>query len=213
MLYRYFALSLLVPVSLLIGIYIELSYQGIVLWAKFFDAVPENNKEFDFIVVGSGSSGSTVAGRLAQAGHEVLLIEAGGPMHWMQGIPFLAGTFMQDTGWGWNYVVKGEEEKDASFKGFNKDMNYPRGKVLGGSSITNWMIYMRAHSKDYDEWEALGNKGWSYKDVLPYFKKSERIYGDVDGDKDKFHGTEGIMSVRSQPNWYGANDMLDNTFK
>lgn len=212
MLFKYFALSVLVPFSLLIGIYIELSYHGQVLWAKYMDTVPENDKEFDFIVVGSGSSGSVVAGRLAQAGHEVLLVEAGGAMHWLNGVPGMAASFMFGTGWGWNYVINGSEEKEPCFKGYSKVMHYPRGKVLGGSSITNWMLYMRGHSKDYDEWEALGNKGWSYKDVLPYFKKSEKLYGD-NVDKEQFHGRDGIMSVRSQPKWHEANILLDNTFK
>ena len=212
MLYKYFALSLLIPFSLLIGIYVQLAYNGQVLWSKYLETIPENNKEFDFIVVGSGSSGSTVAGRLAQAGHEVLLIEAGGHQNWLQGVPSFVSTFMFGTGWSWNYVIKGDEEEQPVWKGFNKDHNYPRGKVLGGSSITNWMLYMRGHSRDYDEWEALGNKGWSYKDVLPYYKKSENLDGDVE-DKEMYHGAEGIMGVRSQPKWHEANVMMDNTFK
>ena len=61
--------------------------------------------------------------------------------------------------------------------------------------MLNWMLYVRGHSKDYDEWEQLGNKGWSYKDVLPYFKKCERFAGDLE-NKDKYHGTQGKMGVQ-----------------
>jgi choline dehydrogenase len=78
----------------------------------------------------------------------------------------------------------------------NNEMPYPRGKELGGSSMMNAMLYVRGHSKDYDEWEKMGNPGWSYKDVLPYFKKSEKFVG-ADKNKEKFHGTKGSMTVEA----------------
>jgi choline dehydrogenase-like flavoprotein len=78
----------------------------------------------------------------------------------------------------------------------NRVMTYPRGKELGGSSMMNAMMYVRGHSKDYDEWEEMGNPGWSFKDVLPFFKKSERFEGDL-RNKERFHGTDGRLSVEA----------------
>lgn len=166
---------------------------------------PANGTVYDFIVVGSGSAGSVVAGRLAEAGHSVLLVEAGAPSHWMQGIPAL-GTYFLSSPYDWNFSYKWNEK----FGGKSYDdlvMPYPRGKSLGGSSMLNWMAYVRGHSKDFDEWEGLGNPGWSYKEVLPYFKKSERwpVSADV-----KFHGLDGPMSVQEQKdNYLLANVTLE----
>ncbi len=73
----------------------------------------------------------------------------------------------------------------------------PTGKVLGGSSMLNFMLYVRGHRRDYDEWERLGNPGWGYDEVLRYFKKSEGYVGEVNG-KEKFHGEQGPLKVQGQ---------------
>jgi choline dehydrogenase len=157
--------------------------------------MPPNETAYDFIVIGSGSAGSVIAGRLAEAGHNILLIEAGAPSHWMQGIPAMGPTFLT-TPYDWNFSYQWKREVGG--KAFNDQvMTYPRGKSLGGSSMLNWMGYARGHSKDYDEWQKLGNPGWSYKDVLPYFKKSERLLGNP-GVSPKFHGYDGRMGVEEQ---------------
>lgn len=130
---------------------------------------PENGTEYDFIVVGSGSAGSVVAARLAEDGrHRVLLVEAGGPAHWLQGIAAFAPYFMVGP-YDWGYRAKPRPGKHATVE----RPWYPRGKVLGGTSMLNWMIYMRGHSGDYDEWEKLGNPGWSYE-VCSYLQ-SENV--------------------------------------
>ena len=80
----------------------------------------------------------------------------------------------------------------------DKKSNWPRGKGLGGSSLLNYMQYMRGHPKDYDEWSELGGEGWSYEDVLPYFKKSQRYHESDDFDE-TYHGADGPMGVRKLP--------------
>ncbi len=79
---------------------------------------------------------------------------------------------MGDVPYDWGYKVKPNGKSSLSYQG-DGAINYPRGKVLGGTSLLNWMLYVRGHPKDYDEWEQLGNPGWGFKDVLPYFKKSQ----------------------------------------
>jgi len=145
----------------------------------------------DYIVVGSGSAGSVVAGRLAEAGHSVLLVEAGGPSPAVAHIPSFVG-LLQRSVIDWQY--KTEPQRYSHF-GYNGNVSsWPRGKVLGGSSILNYMLYMRGHSKDYDEWRDMGLEGWGWDDVLPYFKKSENMSSDIE-NREKFHGTDGPLGV------------------
>jgi hypothetical protein len=96
-----------------------------------------------------GSAGSVVAARLAEAGHTVLLVEAGGSAHFLQSVPLLALSFWTGP-YDWNYKVKLRKGIGGVYK--DNVMNYPRGKELGGSSMLNLMIYMRGHSHDYNEW-------------------------------------------------------------
>ena len=143
--------------------------------------------EFDVIVIGGGSGGSAVAGRLAQAGKSVCLLEAGGRNN---GMLVKTPGFMPFLRDAQNYRFETVPQK-----GLNGRVGYqPRGRGLGGSSAINAMIYIRGNRWDYDNWAALGCRGWAYDDVLPYFKQAEH---NVRG-ADEFHGASGPLWVSDQ---------------
>jgi choline dehydrogenase len=148
-------------------------------------ATPQDSIEADFIVIGAGSAGCTVAARLSEDGAtRVLLLEAGGEdtNRWIH-IPLGFGKTFADPSVNWCY----ETEADAS----GRKVFWPRGKVLGGSSSINGMVYIRGQAEDFDHWRQLGNTGWSFDDVLPYFKRAEH---QVRGG-DTFHATGGPLCV------------------
>ena len=180
------------PLILYINIVPHLQY---ILAKHVLPGVPDK-KDFDFIVVGAGSAGAVVAGRLAENGHEVLLIEAGGPSNYFMQIPALMAGF-QNTAYDWQYRT--EPQKYTPLKATKGMSVWPRGKGLGGSSLLNYMQYMRGNAKDYDEWAALGASGWSFKDVLPFFKKSQNLHDSPDDVNPKYHGEGGPMGVRTMP--------------
>jgi choline dehydrogenase len=146
--------------------------------------------EYDYIIVGSGSAGSVLANRLsARPEIKVLLLEAGGSddsfyVRMPAGIANLSGPRFN-----WGY----ETAPQAAMKG--RRMYWPRGRLVGGSSLVNAMVYMRGQPADYDHWRQLGNAGWSYDDVLPYFKKAERN----ERLHDSFHGADGPLNVAERP--------------
>lgn len=149
--------------------------------------------EYDFIVVGAGSAGSVVANRLSEVENwKILLLEAGGDPTLESEIPgLLFSTLGSSIDWG--YKADPQEGVCQGMK--DKQCRWPRGKVLGGSSSINAMLHVRGHRQDYDNWAAQGNTGWSYKDVLPYFKKSEDFTIDADENISKLHGKDGFLTI------------------
>ncbi|WP_266362999.1 GMC family oxidoreductase [Tellurirhabdus rosea] len=145
--------------------------------------------KYDYILVGAGSAGCVLAHRLtADPGVSVLLLEAGGPdtkpeIH----IP-AAYTKLNRTSVDWGYWTEPQAHVDGRM------LYLPRGKTLGGSSSTNAMAYVRGNALDYDDWAALGNEGWGYQDVLPYFLRSEHNE-QIDQLDPRYHGTDGPMNV------------------
>ncbi len=173
------------------------------LWSRFVARIMpsgvNNGDTFDFIVVGSGSAGSVVAGRLAEAGHQVLLVEAGGPPNWMMSVPALMAS-PQGTDYDWKYKTVPQKHTMKALA--DRVSNWPRGRVLGGTSQLNSMLYVRGNPRDYDEWSSFGNNGWAFKDVLPFFKKSENFQDTKNDDfvvEKDYHGESGPMGVRTIP--------------
>ncbi len=145
---------------------------------------------YDYIIVGAGSAGCVLANRLsADPSCRVLLLEAGGegnapsiqtPAYYSQ---------LQDSKYDWGYRTVPQSGM------YGRRIFLPQGRVLGGSSAINYMIYMRGNKQDYDHWQALGNDGWDYESVLPYFKKAENNKT----FSDRYHGNDGPLIVTSHP--------------
>ncbi len=143
--------------------------------------------EFDYVVVGAGSAGCVLANRLSASGkHSVLLLEAGPKDSniWIH-VPLGYGRLFKDKSVNWMYQTEPEPELNG------RQVFQPRGKTLGGSSSINGLLYVRGQHEDYDRWRQLGNTGWGYDDVLPYFKKAENQARGAD----QFHGTGGPLPV------------------
>jgi choline dehydrogenase len=122
----------------------------------------------DYIVIGAGSAGCVVASRLSEDGSKVVLLEAGPPDRdiWIH-VPAGVLRVLNNTKINWNFLSEGEPGTDG------RQLQWPRGKVLGGTSSINGMLYVRGNPMDYDNWAQMGCRGWSYDEVLPFFKKSE----------------------------------------
>ena len=147
-------------------------------------------RTYDYIVVGAGSAGAAVANRLsADPRNKVLLLEAGRASHPWSFIPIGMARLIKNPAANWLY----SSEPEASTNG--RRLPVPRGKLLGGSSSINGMVFVRGQAQDFDTWAQMGNRGWSYNDVLPIFKRMESYAGEGD---DAFAGVGGA----------GAEDLL-----
>ena len=151
---------------------------------------------FDYIIAGGGSAGCVLANRLSKDPNvKVLLLEAGGTdWHPFIKMPsgvskIMAGETFDAKLYNYAYYTEGQPHLN------NRKLFFPRGKGVGGSSNINGMLYIRGHARDYDIWRQLGNAGWSYEEVLPYFKKSENN----ENGSDLYHGANGELKV-SNPN-------------
>jgi choline dehydrogenase len=146
-----------------------------------------DGETFDYIIVGAGSAGCVLANRLTASGrHRGLLLEAGGhDRHFWIHVPLGYGKLFNDARVNWLYKSEPEPELD------NRQIIQPRGKVLGGSSSINGLLYIRGQAADYDHWRQLGNPGWSFDDVLPYFRRAE----DQERGADALHGVGGPLAV------------------
>jgi choline dehydrogenase len=155
-------------------------------------------ERYDYVVVGAGSAGCVLANRLsADPGISVLLLEAGGrDRNPLFRLPMLMGKLMHSGLYNWHYHTEPETHLNG------RRIYWPRGKVLGGSSTINGMIYVRGNALDYERWAQMGLHGWSYAEVLPYFRRSERHLE----RRDAYHGRDGSLAVcRAR----GRNELFD----
>ncbi len=149
----------------------------------------KTNRAYDFVIVGAGSAGCVLANRLTeQSNNRVLLLEAGGSnRHPFIDAPAGFVKTFDDPRFNWCYSTEPGEGV------YGRSIFFPRGKVVGGSSAINGHLYVRGQAADFDDWAALGNDGWAYRDVLPYFRKSEdRVGGE---NEDEFRGSGGLQHV------------------
>ena len=142
---------------------------------------------FDFIIIGAGSAGCVLADKLSKCGNfQVCLLEAGPKdKHWSIHLPLGIVLLMRSKSLNWQYNSAPETTQN------NREIFNPRGKTLGGSSSINAMLYVRGQKEDYDHWAELGNTGWSFNDVLPYFKSMQH----QERGEDEFHGINGPLNV------------------
>ncbi|WP_332773045.1 choline dehydrogenase [Phenylobacterium sp.] len=150
---------------------------------------------YDYVIIGAGSAGCVLANRLSEdASVRVLLLEAGGKDNSiLVKMPAGVGALIGKAGtYNWGFWTQEEPQLE------NRKLWWPRGKGWGGSSSINGMIYIRGHARDYDNWRQMGLPGWSYRDVLPYFKRSESL----EGGGDAWHGGDGPLKISkaSSPN-------------
>jgi choline dehydrogenase len=142
---------------------------------------------FDYIIVGAGSAGSVLANRLSvNPAHKVLVLEAGRESHPWSRIPIGFAKLIENPAANWLYASEPEPATG------NRRIPIPRGKLLGGSSSINGMVFVRGQAQDYDQWAQLGNRGWSYREVLPIFRDMESYQGEGDSE---YRGRNGPLKV------------------
>lgn len=157
---------------------------------------------FDYIIIGAGSAGCVLANRLTEDGRSmVLLLEAGGEDKdpWLH-VPVGYFKTIHKPALGWGYKTAPESNMNG------REILWPRGRVLGGTSSINGLIYIRGQSQDYDHWRQLGNDGWGWDDVLPYFRKAENQAADNQPKSTDLHGTGGPLTVSDYPDHHKLSE-------
>ncbi|KAK3909029.1 Glucose dehydrogenase [FAD, quinone] [Frankliniella fusca] len=153
-------------------------------------------EEYDFIIVGGGSAGAVLANRLSEVPHwNILLLEAGGHETEISDVPVLS-LYLHKSKLDWKYRPQAQETACQAM--IDKRCCWTKGKVIGGSSVLNTMLYIRGNRRDYDQWASMGNYGWSFDEVLPYFKKSEDQRNPYLA-KSPYHSTGGYLTVQDNP--------------
>ncbi|XP_058823390.1 glucose dehydrogenase [FAD, quinone]-like [Topomyia yanbarensis] len=172
-----FSIHCVIPDSPFQNVFDTLSF--LFMYGNRTSRVPDTTvyrKEYDFIVIGAGSGGSVMANRLSENENwNVLLLEVGNEENMVVSVPLTAG-LTTATRFSWGY--RANPMKNACLGLENGVCYWPKGRGLGGTSLINFLLYGRGHKRDYDEWEQNGNYGWSYKDVVKYFRKAEKIKGE-----------------------------------
>ncbi|KAF3426368.1 hypothetical protein E2986_13520 [Frieseomelitta varia] len=154
-------------------------------------------REYDFVVVGGGSAGSVVVNRLTEnPAWSVLLLEAGGHETEITDVPILS-LYLHKSKLDWKYRTQPQDSACQAM--VDRRCCWTRGKVLGGSSVLNTMLYIRGNRRDFDQWESFGNPGWGYEDVLPYFKKSQDQRNPYLARNTKYHSTGGYLTIQDSP--------------
>lgn len=147
----------------------------------------EDGQSYDYIVVGAGSAGAVVASRLSEdARNRVLLLEAGPASHFWTRIPVGYAKLIANPAANWLYSSEPEPNTNG------RRLPVPRGRILGGSSAINGLAFVRGQAQDFDTWAQMGNRGWSYRDVLPFFKRMENYKG---GGDDAYRGRNGPLTI------------------
>ncbi|XP_055388461.1 glucose dehydrogenase [FAD, quinone] [Condylostylus longicornis] len=155
------------------------------------------HREYDFVIIGGGSAGSVLASRLSEIPNwKILLMEAGGHETEISDVPLLS-LYLHKSKMDWKYRT--QPQKTACQAMVDQRCCWTRGKVIGGSSVLNTMLYIRGNRRDFDQWESFGNYGWGYDDVLPYFIKSEDNRNPYLAKNKKYHGTGGLWTVQDSP--------------
>jgi len=158
----------------------------------WFDWKESDEMTADYVIIGSGSAGSAIAYRLGQAGMKVVVVEEGGSDAGpFINMPAALSYPMNMKRYDWGFQTEPEPHLGG------RRLVTPRGRVIGGSSSINGMVYVRGHARDFDAWEGMGAQGWAYADVLPYFKRMEHWHGD-EGDA-TWRGTDGPLHVTRGP--------------
>ncbi len=157
-------------------------------------------ESYDFIVVGGGSAGCVLASRLSQSGRDrVLLLEAGPRYHPLERIPISYSKFIDNPAVNWCFMSKPEDSTAG------RPIPVPRGRLLGGSSAINGLVFVRGQALDYDTWAQMGNRGWSYADVLPIFKRLESY----DGGDERLRGRDGPLRLTEA---HDRSELYDSWF-